>query len=157
MRQLSHTHTPPPSAHDRSPCQCIGEILNVVAGTVDLDAHTSLLTLVTFLYFSFPSGVGQASTVRVGSLLGAGQPARARMSGRSCRSRSVKCNLLHGCSLALPGCACLRAGQATFLRIVLMLQVVNCSVARLASCRLTLPVHLPRQAVKYGSDDCADM
>ena len=51
------------------------------AGTVDLDAHTSLLTLVTFLYFSFPSGVGQASTIRVGNLLGAGQPARAQISG----------------------------------------------------------------------------
>ncbi len=54
-----------------------------LAGTVELDAHTSLLTIATFLYFSFPSGVGQASTVRIGSLLGAGQPARARLSGES--------------------------------------------------------------------------
>ncbi|KAK9848573.1 hypothetical protein WJX84_001989, partial [Apatococcus fuscideae] len=53
-------------------------------GTIDLDAHTSLLTLVTFLYFSFPSGVGQASTIRVGNLLGAGQPARAQISGGLC-------------------------------------------------------------------------
>ena len=42
------------------------------AGTVELDAHTAMLTLCVFLFISFPFGVATASTIRVGNLLGAG-------------------------------------------------------------------------------------
>lgn len=44
----------------------------VGAGTVELDAHTAMLTLCVFLFISFPFGVATASTIRVGNLLGAG-------------------------------------------------------------------------------------
>jgi multidrug resistance protein, MATE family len=43
-----------------------------LAGTVELDAHTAMLTLCVFLFISFPFGVATASTIRVGNLLGAG-------------------------------------------------------------------------------------
>lgn len=50
-------------------------------GTVELDAHTAILTLCVFLFISFPFGVATASTIRVGNLLGAGQPHQARLAG----------------------------------------------------------------------------
>ena len=50
-------------------------------GTVELDAHTAILTLCVFLFISFPFGVATASTIRVGNLLGAGQPQQARLAG----------------------------------------------------------------------------
>lgn len=52
-----------------------------VAGTVALDAHTTILTLCVFLFISFPFGVATASTIRVGNLLGAGRPQQARLAG----------------------------------------------------------------------------
>ena len=51
------------------------------AGTVELDAHTAILTLCVFLFISFPFGVATASTIRVGNLLGAGRPQQARLAG----------------------------------------------------------------------------
>ncbi|KAK9829555.1 hypothetical protein WJX72_006470 [[Myrmecia] bisecta] len=53
-------------------------------GTVEVDAHIALLTLVTFTYVSFPFAVSVASTIRVGNLLGAGRPMQARLSGYIC-------------------------------------------------------------------------
>lgn len=51
------------------------------AGTVELDAHTAMLTLCVFLFLSMPFGVATASTIRVGNLLGAGLGQQARISG----------------------------------------------------------------------------
>mmetsp|Transcript_7620 Transcript_7620/g.22493 ORF Transcript_7620/g.22493 Transcript_7620/m.22493 type:complete len:596 (+) Transcript_7620:1342-3129(+) len=53
-------------------------------GTVELDAHTAMLTLCVFLFISFPFGVATASTIRVGNLLGAGLGQQARLSGMVC-------------------------------------------------------------------------
>lgn len=53
-------------------------------GTVELDAHTAMLTLCVFLFLSMPFGVATASTIRVGNLLGAGLGKQARISGMVC-------------------------------------------------------------------------
>lgn len=53
-------------------------------GTVELDAHTAMLTLCVFLFLSMPFGVATASTIRVGNLLGAGRGQQARISGLVC-------------------------------------------------------------------------
>lgn len=53
----------------------------ISAGTVQLDAHTAMLTLCAFLFLSMPFGVATASTIRVGNLLGAGLGQQARISG----------------------------------------------------------------------------
>ena len=50
-------------------------------GTVQLDAHTAIMTLLEFLYISFPFGIATSATIRVGNLLGAGRPHEARIAG----------------------------------------------------------------------------
>ncbi|CAM9737971.1 unnamed protein product, partial [Phaeothamnion confervicola] len=51
-------------------------------GTVAVDAHTSMLNIVTFSFISLPFGLAIAVSIRVGNLLGSGQPLRARLAGR---------------------------------------------------------------------------
>ena len=52
-----------------------------VAGQAQVDAHSILLTFCAFIYVSFPFGVSTAATIRVGNLVGANQPAEARLAG----------------------------------------------------------------------------
>ncbi len=52
------------------------------AGTIEVDAHTAMLTLSVFLFLSFPFGIATASTIRVGNLLGAGEASTAKLSGK---------------------------------------------------------------------------
>jgi hypothetical protein len=48
---------------------------------VQLDAHTAIMTLLEFLYISFPFGIATSATIRVGNLLGAGRAHEARVAG----------------------------------------------------------------------------
>ena len=48
---------------------------------MQLDAHTAIMTLLEFLYISFPFGIATSATIRVGNLLGAGRPREARIAG----------------------------------------------------------------------------
>jgi len=60
------------------------EVTTVLAGlisTVALDAHVITLSIATFIYLSFPFAVGIATSIRVGQLIGEGNPADAK---RSC-------------------------------------------------------------------------
>lgn len=52
-----------------------------IAGQAQVDAHSILLTFCAFIYVSFPFGVSTAATIRVGNLVGANQPAEARLAG----------------------------------------------------------------------------
>lgn len=67
------------------------------AGTIEVDAHTAMLTLSVFLFLSFPFGIATASTIRVGNLLGAGQPDTAKVSGepRAPMNELILPHLLH--------------------------------------------------------------
>jgi len=56
----------------------------------DVGAHTSLLTVIEFIFTSFPYGIATAATIRVGNMLGAGDAKSARQSAYLC----------------LAGCAC---------------------------------------------------
>jgi len=56
-------------------------ILAGLIGTVALDAHIITLSIATFIYLSFPFGVGIATSIRVGQLIGDGHAGDAR---RSC-------------------------------------------------------------------------
>jgi len=47
-------------------------------GTVSLDAHIILLNLISFTFLSGPFALGIAASIRIGQLVGAGEPARAR-------------------------------------------------------------------------------
>eukprot|EP00884_Botryococcus_braunii_P017297 jgi/Botrbrau1/4250/Bobra.0044s0045.1 len=55
-----------------------------ILGTVEVDAHTALLTLCEFAYVTLPFGIATAATIRVGNTLGAGRPHLARRSGYMC-------------------------------------------------------------------------
>lgn len=60
------------------------EVTTILAGlisTVALDAHVITLSIATFIYLSFPFAVGIATSIRVGQLIGEGNPADAK---RSC-------------------------------------------------------------------------
>eukprot|EP00979_Chaetoceros_neogracilis_P005040 scaffold861_cov231-Chaetoceros_neogracile.AAC.15 len=60
------------------------EITTILAGlisTVALDAHVVTLSIATVIYLSFPFAVGIATSIRVGQLIGEGNPADAK---RSC-------------------------------------------------------------------------
>jgi MATE family multidrug resistance protein len=60
------------------------EITTILAGlisTVALDAHVVTLSIATLIYLSFPFAVGIATSIRVGQLIGEGNPADAK---RSC-------------------------------------------------------------------------
>eukprot|EP00892_Ulva_mutabilis_P001187 jgi/Ulvmu1/11069/UM007_0251.1 len=50
-------------------------------GVVPIDAHVTLLTVITFNFISFPFGIAVAATIRVGNMLGAGRPESARAAG----------------------------------------------------------------------------
>ena len=50
-------------------------------GTVPLDAHLTMLQLATLAFLSLPFAVAIAATIRVGNLLGAGEPRAARVAG----------------------------------------------------------------------------
>ena len=68
-----------------SPMHCANQRLMHAAtstGTVQLDAHTAIMTLLEFLYISFPFGIATSATIRVGNLLGAGRPKEARIAGK---------------------------------------------------------------------------
>lgn len=47
-------------------------------GTVEVGAHTALLTLCVFVYMAVPFGIATAATIRVGNMLGAGNPSAAQ-------------------------------------------------------------------------------
>lgn len=47
---------------------------------MQVDAHVALLTVNSFSFVSFPFGIATAATIRVGNLLGAGNPQQAAMS-----------------------------------------------------------------------------
>ena len=51
------------------------------AGVAQVDAHTTVMTIVSATYVSVPFGLGCAATIRVGNLLGAGQGAQAQLAG----------------------------------------------------------------------------
>lgn len=51
------------------------------AGTVEVDAHTTMLSLFGLLITLTAWGIGCASTIRIGNLLGAGHVQQARLSG----------------------------------------------------------------------------
>ena len=51
------------------------------AGTVEVDAHTTVLSLFGLLITLTAWGIGCASTIRIGNLLGAGHVQQARLSG----------------------------------------------------------------------------
>eukprot|EP00004_Rigifila_ramosa_P024158 TRINITY_DN6929_c0_g1_i3.p1 TRINITY_DN6929_c0_g1~~TRINITY_DN6929_c0_g1_i3.p1 ORF type:complete len:427 (+),score=103.42 TRINITY_DN6929_c0_g1_i3:165-1283(+) len=58
------------------------EIVTLLAGifgSVALDAHSTLLSVCAFIFFSFPVGVGIAASIRCGNLLGANLNKRARL------------------------------------------------------------------------------
>mmetsp|Transcript_15265 Transcript_15265/g.28738 ORF Transcript_15265/g.28738 Transcript_15265/m.28738 type:complete len:528 (+) Transcript_15265:183-1766(+) len=60
------------------------EITTILAGlisTVALDAHVVTLSIATLIYLSFPFAVGIATSIRVGQLIGEGNPTDAK---RSC-------------------------------------------------------------------------
>ena len=61
------------------------------AGTVQLDAHTAIMTLLEFLYISFPFGIATSATIRVGNLVGAGRPHEARIAGDRSGGLPVTC------------------------------------------------------------------
>ena len=52
------------------------------AGTVEVDAHTTMLSLFGLLITLTAWGIGCASTIRIGNLLGAGHVQQARLSGQ---------------------------------------------------------------------------
>ncbi|KAK9809481.1 hypothetical protein WJX73_002316 [Symbiochloris irregularis] len=51
-------------------------------GTVEVDAHTSLLTLCEFTFVTVPFGIATATTIRVGNMLGANRPNAAKRAGQ---------------------------------------------------------------------------
>ena len=60
------------------------EITTLLAGylgTVPLDAHLTMLQLATLAFLSLPFAVAVAATIRVGNLLGAGNPSGAKTAG----------------------------------------------------------------------------
>lgn len=60
------------------------EITTLLAGylgTVPLDAHLTMLQLATLAFLSLPFAVAVAATIRVGNLLGAGDPHAAKTAG----------------------------------------------------------------------------
>eukprot|EP00002_Diphylleia_rotans_P037123 TRINITY_DN8268_c0_g2_i1.p1 TRINITY_DN8268_c0_g2~~TRINITY_DN8268_c0_g2_i1.p1 ORF type:complete len:586 (+),score=90.00 TRINITY_DN8268_c0_g2_i1:549-2306(+) len=63
------------------------KIMIILAGllddTVALDAHVVVSTLTAFTFITFPFGVSIAASVRVGHLLGAGAPQRARIAANA--------------------------------------------------------------------------
>ena len=58
----------------------ITTILAGLLGTVALDAHIITLSIASFIYLSFPFGVGIAASLRVGQLIGEGRYGDARRS-----------------------------------------------------------------------------
>ena len=54
------------------------------AGTIEVDAHTSLLTLCEFTFVTVPFGIATATTIRVGNMLGANRPGAAKRAGQGC-------------------------------------------------------------------------
>lgn len=58
----------------------ISNLLAVYLGSVSLDAHSALITICGYTYMSVPLALSIAVSIRVGNLLGAGQPRRARHS-----------------------------------------------------------------------------
>ncbi|KAJ1492604.1 mate-domain-containing protein [Baffinella frigidus] len=60
----------------------ISNLLAVYLGSVSLDAHSALISFSTYTYMSVPLALSIAVSIRVGNLLGAGQPVRARHSSR---------------------------------------------------------------------------
>eukprot|EP00891_Asterochloris_glomerata_P006992 jgi/Astpho2/6992/Aster-x1413 len=61
-----------------------GELTTAMAailGTVEVDAHTTVLSLFGLLITLTAWGIGCASTIRIGNLLGAGHVQQARLSG----------------------------------------------------------------------------
>ena len=62
------------------------EVQTVLAarlGRLALDAHTVMLAVATFCFVSFPFGISVAASIRVAQLLGAQQPARARVAAHA--------------------------------------------------------------------------
>ena len=51
------------------------------AGILQVDAHTTVMTIVSCTYTSVPFGLGNAATIRVGNLLGDGQGSRPQLAG----------------------------------------------------------------------------
>ena len=51
------------------------------AGTAQVDAHTTVMTIVSGTYMAVPFGLGCAATIRVGNLLGSGHGKRAELAG----------------------------------------------------------------------------
>ena len=58
----------------------ITTILAGLLGTVAVDAHIITMSIVGFLYFSFPFAVGIATSIRIGQLIGEGSAADAKRS-----------------------------------------------------------------------------
>ncbi len=59
------------------------EITTIFAGllgTLALDSHVITLTIATFIYLSFPSAIGLATSIRVGKLIGEGSATDAKRS-----------------------------------------------------------------------------
>lgn len=52
------------------------------SGTLQVDAHTTVMAIANSSYLALPFGVSTAATIRVGNLLGAGKPNQARISGK---------------------------------------------------------------------------
>lgn len=59
-------------------------LLAGLIGVVPLAAHMILLNTIGFTFLSFPFGLGIASSIRVGWLLGAGDAAKAKHCGKVC-------------------------------------------------------------------------
>ena len=49
-------------------------------GPSQLDAHVAMLSIIAFNYISFPYGIANAATIRIGNLLGEGDGDTARRS-----------------------------------------------------------------------------
>lgn len=61
----------------------------ITSGTLEVDAHTTLMSLCGILWFTFCFGFGVATTIRTGNLLGAGEHHKARVSGNRLQSQSL--------------------------------------------------------------------
>ena len=53
------------------------------AGTIQIDAHTTMLSVSDILFTLLGFGFAVGSTIRVGQLLGAQRPAQAKLAGPS--------------------------------------------------------------------------
>ena len=55
---------------------------NLSAGTIQIDAHTTMLSVSDILFTFLGYGFGVGCTIRVGQLLGSQRPAQAKLAGQ---------------------------------------------------------------------------